>query len=295
MYTSIETSWRVALLFIGTTVALPLTYFRRIARLDLLATLGVAMVACIAAIVVRQYCKWDGTAPNGGPVRMGGSPMDIGAVVPIIVFAFNCHVQTPRIYRELRQATNQTRWSNVALCAYAFCTLMYIVVGVMGYMMFGNKVKADVVAEPTLKSPFWRFLVGSQAVVAYLVNHFPLREALYDLLCMASWMPMLHVPKAASQDDHIIFRESDGAIPLMPSILLAVIIYLTAAMMALYVENLTVFAPLLGTLGAMLSFVCPAACLWHLHDGLCHRLSAVFFALCGIFVFCVYLLLPLGR
>lgn len=227
---------------------------------------------------------------------MSGSPRSIIAAIPIIVFAFNCHAQTPRIYRELRQADKQTRWSTMTLCAYTICTSMYISVGVIGYILFGTRVKSDVVNEPMLSSSFWHLLVGSQAVIAYLLNHFPLREAAYDLLCMACSILFgyQNLQRASLDQTTKAFRENDGAIPLRNGVLLAVIIFVTTAALALYIQNLSVFAPLLGTLGAMICFICPAACLWQLHPtSRWHRLGAVVFSFCGMFVLGAYFLLSL--
>lgn len=298
-----RTSWQVAVLVIGSTIALPLaSFFRHIARLDALALFGVVMIVCIAGSVVQHYIQWDGTPPPGGPVRMSGSPHNIGAVIPIIVFAYNCHAQTPRIYREFRQVEKQAGWSSVTFCACSITTSIYIAVGVMGYMLFGNGVKPDVITEPLFKkeSPFLNFLVGSQAVIAYLLNHFPLREALYDLLCMAGCMHRVHAPehtRLTSFDQSTkTFRENDGAIPVARSVVLAVIIFATTAGLSLYMQNLRVFAPLLGTIGSMVCFVCPAACLWHLYPrSTWHRSGAVVFALCGLFVLGAYIWLPLAH
>jgi amino acid permease len=297
IWTDFRTSWRIALLIIGSTIALPLSaYYRRIARLDGLAMFGFVMVSCMVCSIIHQYLTWDGRAPSGGPVRMSGSFNGMGAAIPMIVFAFNCHPQTPRIYRELRQVDKHSSWTLVTTCAYTIIASMYVSVGVIGYMLFGNNVKSDVVSEPTLSSAFWHFLVGSQAVIAYLLNHFPLREALYDLLCMMCWMPGVRDDEMASNDQVAkSFREKDGAIPVGQSFQLAAVIFVATTAMALYIQNLKVFSPLLGFLGSVICFICPAACLWCLHPGsIWHRLGAIVFALCGTFVLGVYLLLALS-
>eukprot|EP00401_Gymnodinium_catenatum_P077574 CAMPEP_0117573716 /NCGR_PEP_ID=MMETSP0784-20121206/61129_1 /TAXON_ID=39447 /ORGANISM="" /LENGTH=340 /DNA_ID=CAMNT_0005372353 /DNA_START=124 /DNA_END=1144 /DNA_ORIENTATION=- len=232
VHADVLTAWRMAVV-LGGLMVLPFAFKSKLGHLDVLAMLGVALVSLIVIDVVYKFFTWDRTPPPGGPIRMRVSATHLLPMISTIAFSYQCHIQSPRIYREMKRDDSEQSWWAVVATGYAVCTVMYVVAGLLGYLMFGNQVSPDIADHlgPSVQS-----VVGFQAIVGYVINHFPARESIYEIQHKASFMPS----RGPLLGDRQIGapRNRDGRMPRCAAYSLAVFIVLVAVGLAFILKDL---------------------------------------------------------
>lgn len=270
--TSNSAAWGLAVCA-GSFMVLPISLRRRIAELEHWALFGITMVCGIVVLVVHAWSNWDGSAPPGGALKAVGSPQQLLGVIPTIVFALQCHITAPRIYRELRQEDKEVSWGHVLCCTFAISVTFCGVVGSLGYQMFGNDVPHNIVNQPLLSS-LMRIFVGAQSCVGYVINQFAAREALYELICETNVEKQSLLPTRP-------LREANGSLPYFWGSVLAGVFNLAATLAALTFRDLNACASFTGgTIGAFVIFIIPGACLFRLQRRLWY--VALFFEILGV-------------
>lgn len=78
------------------------------------------------------------------------TPMGLLQNVPVIFFSFVCHMNVPLLYGELRRNSKldkPSKWKAkkgkmmcAVHCAIGYCCLLYIAVGIAGYILFGDRL-----------------------------------------------------------------------------------------------------------------------------------------------------------
>jgi|EP00927_Polykrikos_kofoidii_P024874 amino acid permease len=271
---NIHGAWRLTVMASGMLV-LPCTFIRRIQWLGHFTFAGALAVAAIVMCLLNLYRTWDHEAPPGGPIHLVAPLTENAGYFPSFSFAFACHLQTPRIYSELRQEDTTTPWLSVVLVAYGICSVLYITTGVIGLIMYGNNVPPNL-AVSLADIPLVQEMCGLQALVGFMLYHFPARESLYELLHMAgnglsnAWSSTLG-PRDVTSEEAVVSSEKSGAprdeeglIPFVPGILLAVLITNVSTYIALKLQDFEACASMIGgTVGSMTMFIIPGTCLYY--------------------------------
>lgn len=252
------TAWQLSVV-LGGLVVLPFSLKRRLGHLDVLAMFGVAMVSLIVLVLVYKYCTQDRTTPPRGHIREVGSIKDLIGMMSAMAFAFQCHIQSPRIYREMKQDKSEQPWWTVVATGYGVCALMYVTTGVLGHLMFGNDVLPNIEGQLGVEV---QVLVGLQALVGYVINHFPARESFYELQHRAWFKSKTGLEAPILGDSRIAApREEDGKMPRLPAYTLAVLIDLIAIVLALSLKDLSFAASVIGgPVGSLVIFIFPGIC-----------------------------------
>lgn len=116
---------------------------------------------------------------------------NIFSVIPIMTNAFICHFNVPPIYLELRYKSRR-KMNQVVRFSVIFCTALYILTGVSGYLLFGEATSADILSnfDTNLHVPCSN-LINYVIRVGYAVHimlvfpviFFSARITAYDLIC----------------------------------------------------------------------------------------------------------------
>jgi len=262
VHVDVVTAWQISVVLAG-LVVLPYSLRRRLGHLDVLAMIGVGLVSLIVVVVVYKFSVWDGKAPPGGPIRMYGSLEDLLRMMSSMAFAFQCHIQTPRLYREMKQDDSEQSWWTVVATGYGLCIFLYAITGLLGHLMFGNHVVSNIAGS---LGPLVQQLVGAQALVGYVINHFPARESLYELHHKARSTPSTGVTAPILGDKRRAApREEDGKMPRIPAYTIAVLIDFIAIGLALSLKDLEFATAVIGgPVGSVVIFVIPGMCMYHL-------------------------------
>jgi len=153
-------------------VLVPLAFLRRLDSLRHTSYIALFSVAYLIVIVITAYF-W--------PLKGVTSPGDISLIhftpnfvstFPVQVFAFTCAQNLFPIYNELASNT-QKRMNIVIGSSIGSATLTYEVIAVFGYLTFGSKVGANIIAMYPSTSLF--IAIGQLAIVILVLFSYPLQ------------------------------------------------------------------------------------------------------------------------
>ena len=160
-------------------LVLPTTWFRSLSALAYVSVGGiVASVILIASVIWVGAFDGVGFHERGVLVHWAGIP----TAMSLYSFCFSGHAVFPMIYTGM---SNRKMFPTVLLLCFIICTLSYGLMGVVGYLMYGESLKSQV----TLNLPS-RNLSSSIAIYTTLINPFtkfallvtPIAEAIEDTL-----------------------------------------------------------------------------------------------------------------
>ncbi|KNC49210.1 uncharacterized protein AMSG_11860 [Thecamonas trahens ATCC 50062] len=133
---------------------IPLSLLRRISFLAHTSLVAVACMLYLTGMVVAHAIThgWDDSErgninavdlSHGRRLAYFNISPQIFVALPIIGFAFASHVQVPTVYEEMRKPTGR-RMMFVAWLALITCAVVYLTVGIFGYITFGLSVDGNV-------------------------------------------------------------------------------------------------------------------------------------------------------
>mmetsp|Transcript_9059 Transcript_9059/g.22788 ORF Transcript_9059/g.22788 Transcript_9059/m.22788 type:complete len:480 (+) Transcript_9059:254-1693(+) len=213
---------------------LPLSLTRSLGALSAVSSLSVVALAYTTAAICFRSAQ-QVVAHHGAPdVAMFAFSGQSILALPMMAFAFQCHVTVVQIFVELEQRPSFARCSvdsskegeqgdeheplipgptgaelasparirgmkNIVAVSMLACLTGYTLVGISGYAAYPKNVASNVLnsfGDDDALLQVARLLMGLNGIVSYPVNLFPCRQALDHLLVSAlGWMPD---PRASS-------------------------------------------------------------------------------------------------
>ncbi|KAI5958473.1 hypothetical protein CANMA_004199 [Candida margitis] len=189
-------------LFMAIVVA-PLSYLKKLNSLKYTSFVALFSVGYLICLVIEKYIalsihkQGNGNGDDNNnvgllaarsfiPVPAGSKNIDwIGpkswsstlSSFPMFVFAYTCHQNMFAIINELKPDAkdgSQTRQSNLIIRnAIATALISYLVVGILGYLTFGNDVNANIISMYPRESI--SSLIGRLCIVIMVSLSFPLQ------------------------------------------------------------------------------------------------------------------------
>lgn len=159
-------------------VVAPLSFLKKLDSLKYTSVVALVSVVYLICLVVEHYIA-DTTPVDGRVVEWLGpvSWRQTLTLFSIFVFAYTCHQNMFAIINELQPSDkhgSQTRQANLIIRnAISIACVLYLVVGVTGYLTFGNTVNANIIsmyARDSVPS-----LIGRLAIVVMVSLSFPLQ------------------------------------------------------------------------------------------------------------------------
>lgn len=160
------------------TIVVPLSYLKKLDSLKYTSVVALFSVVYLICLVVEHYFANDIPVPDK-VVNIWG-PISIKSTLssfPIFVFAYTCHQNMFAIINELKPLEKEgspTRQSNLIIRnSIATACGSYLVVGVIGYLSFGNFVNGNIITmypKDSISS-----LIGRLCIVIMVSLSFPLQ------------------------------------------------------------------------------------------------------------------------
>lgn len=159
-------------------LVVPLSYLKKLDSLKYTSVVALFSVVYLICLVVEHYVARD--VPVEPRVINYWGPVSLKSTLssfPIFVFAYTCHQNMFAIINELKPSEtsgSQTRQSNIIIRnAIATACASYLVVGIIGYLTFGNLVNANIISmyPKDLKLS----LVGRLCIVVMVSFLYPLQ------------------------------------------------------------------------------------------------------------------------
>jgi len=278
-------------------VLVPLAFLRHLNSLRHTSYVALFSVAYLVVIVVVCYFWPMKGMPSRGEVRLVHFTPQFVATFPVQVFAFTCSQNLFPLYNELKSNT-QERMNIVIGGSIGSAILTYEVISVFGYLTFGSKVGANVIAMYPSTSLF--IAIGQLAIVVLVLFSYPL-QVHPCRNCLDKVFHAGHTPvKAARTDGEDEEEEVDDEFvptdmsPLKHTLLTTAIIAGGFAI-AYIVDDLKTVLSFVGSTGSTtISFILPGLFYWKLtrdDPGRNKTLSRAALGLAvygaSIFVFCL--------
>ncbi|KIM90493.1 hypothetical protein PILCRDRAFT_185179 [Piloderma croceum F 1598] len=279
-------------------VLVPLAFLRRLDSLRHTSYIALFSVAYLVVIVITAYF-WPlkGATPPGDISLIHFTPNFV-STFPVQVFAFTCSQNLFPIYNELASNT-QERMNIVIGTSIGSATLTYEIIAIFGYLTFGSKVGANIIAMYPSTSLF--IAVGQLAIVILVLFSYPLQvhpcRNCLDKVFHAGETHFAIKPFGDDEEDEAPVDEDHAhaeMTPLKHTLLTAAIIAF-GFLIAFFVDDLQLVLSFVGSTGSTtISFILPGLFYWKLtrKDPAANKFlnrAALVLSMYGacIFVFCL--------
>jgi len=156
---------------LGMLVVGPLSFLRKLNSLRYTSVIALSAVVYLIVVVVWGfYSERQGVIAHG-VVWWRWNPIGLLRVLPVFVFAFTCHQNIFAVYNELKQNT-QPRLNQVIQIAIGVAGVVYMVLGVYGYLTFGPNVLPNIIM---MYRTGLVVLLGQELLVILQLFSFPLQ------------------------------------------------------------------------------------------------------------------------
>ncbi|KAG2757064.1 vacuolar amino acid transporter 5 [Suillus brevipes Sb2] len=282
-------NWITIIMFI----LVPLASFRRLDSLRHASYVVLFSVVYLVAIVIICYFNpLEGTAPAGEIHLIHFTPNFI-STFPVQVFAFTCAQNLFPIFNELK-TNSQQRMDIVIGTSIGSAIVIYEVIALFGYLTFGSRVGANIIAMYPSTSIF--IAIGQLAIVLLIMFSYPLQVQ----PCRNCLDKIFHVGALAkvhsSDNDDEIVDEDHTVADMSPfkHMLLTAAITGVGFVIAYFVDDLQMVLSFVGTVGSTtISFILPGLLFWKISrddPSVSRTLNKAALALAGygccVFVFC---------
>ncbi|CCO29259.1 Putative amino acid permease C1685,07c [Rhizoctonia solani AG-1 IB] len=144
-------------------------------RLDSLRhTSYVALFSVLYLVCIVIFCYWfppEGTV-KPGPIHLIKFDKSFVSTFPVQVFAYTCAQNLFPLYNELKSNT-QPRMNIVIFTSIFSATATYEIIALFGYLTFGSKVGANIIAMYPSTTIF--IAIGQFAIVVMVMFSYPLQ------------------------------------------------------------------------------------------------------------------------
>lgn len=156
-------------ILMSTVIGVPLSYLRNLDSLKYSSILGLGAIAYLAVLVVVHFLVGDAYVP-GDRHLVPPTAWGVFSTFSIIVFAFTGHQNMFSIINEASDKSLKSLSSLITM-AITLSSALFIVVGLSGYLTFGDTVSGNIIL---LYAHSTSALVGKFCIVFMVLFSFPL-------------------------------------------------------------------------------------------------------------------------
>ncbi|EKM81692.1 hypothetical protein AGABI1DRAFT_111957 [Agaricus bisporus var. burnettii JB137-S8] len=254
-------------IFIFALILVPLCFLRHIDSLRHTSYVSLFSATYLIVIVIRCYFWPLKGMTSPGEIRLVKFRSDFISTFPVQVFAFTCAQNLFPLYNEVTSNT-QNRMNIIVGGSIGSAVVTYEIVAIFGYLTFGSKVGANIIAMYPSTSIF--IAVGQLAIVILVLSSYPLQVH----PCRNSISKVLHPEhvstyKAVATDtdeDNGDGDEDNGReLPTWKFAVITAGILAAGFTVAFFVSDLRIVLSFVGSTGSTtISFILPGLLYWKL-------------------------------
>lgn len=249
-------------------ILVPLSFLRDLHSLRHTSYVALFSVAYLVLVVIVCYFRPLPGTPERGEIHLIKFTPNFVSTFPVQVFAYTCAQNLFPIFNEINRNT-QKRMNIVIGTSIGGAALIYEIIAIFGYLTFGSKVGANIIAMYPSTSLF--IAVGQLAIAILVMFSYPL-QVHPCRNCLDKVFHAGHVlPRKTSGDedsDDIEIEDEHGGSPGMSPlkhVLLTVAIIASGFTIAYFVDDLQMVLSFVGSTGSTtISFILPGLFYWKL-------------------------------
>ncbi|KAF9778304.1 transmembrane amino acid transporter protein-domain-containing protein [Thelephora terrestris] len=273
----------------------PLSFLRHLNSLRHTSFIALFAIAYLVVVVVYSYFSPLEGAPEPGEIHLIRFTPTFLSTFPVQVFAFTCAQNLFPIYNEL--VNNSQRRMNIIIgTSIGSAVGIYEIIGVFGYLTFGSKVGANVIAMYPSTSIF--IAVGQLAIAILVMFSYPMQVHPCRNSLDKIFRPSIQASNSTLPDDDdasVVDDHGTGEMSIFKHSTLTVAIVLSGFTIAYFVDNLQMVLSFVGSTGSTtVSFILPGLFFWKLtrndpETSKALNRSALGLAIYGmlVFIFCL--------
>ena len=241
----------------------PLTFPRRINALRFTSTAGIIIIIAFCFVVVVHAATSGRSSLRPKERHYATASFKTLSAFTIFIYAYMFQSSTFLLWTELKTQT-VTHMNNITMGAVAITSVLYLMVGVGGFLEYGSDIESNLMSNYDPKEPL---IAVSFVLLAFvLVTSFPLsimptRES---IISIAGFAPNIDddESEAAALTETEDTKGRDPPPPLPPKWLkygLGPLLAIIALILSFFIPNIGLVVGLVGGVsGGMLGFVLPA-------------------------------------
>lgn len=169
--------------FFMITVVVPLSFLKKLDSLKYASMIALSSVVYLVILVFIHFLKND--IVDKGPVRVF-KPYSISSIFasfPIFVFAYTCHQNMFSLVNELEDKSNKNI-NKVIVSAIGIAMTLYVLVGLTGYLSFGDNVEPNVIVgySHAISSTIGRIAIAILVMLSYPLQCHPARASINHII-----------------------------------------------------------------------------------------------------------------
>ncbi|OCH96252.1 hypothetical protein OBBRIDRAFT_765760 [Obba rivulosa] len=277
-------------------ILFPLSFLRKLDSLRHTSYIALFSVAYLVVVVITCYFFPLKGTQEPGEIHWVHFTPDFVSTFPVQVFAFTCAQNLFPIFNEITSNT-QARMNTVIGASIGSAAVIYEIIAVFGYLTFGSKVGANIIAMYPSTSLF--IAIGQLAIAIMVMFSYPLQvhpcRNCLDKVFHAGHVAHKRTPNGEEVEEA---EDEHGGSPDMSPLkhcLLTVGVVVSGFVIAYFVDDLQTVLSFVGATGSTtISFILPGLFYWKLtrSDPSSNKMlsrAALGLAIYGIciFVFCL--------
>ncbi|PCH36218.1 vacuolar amino acid transporter 5 [Wolfiporia cocos MD-104 SS10] len=272
-------------------ILFPLSFLRKIDSLRHTSYVALFSVAYLVVVVVICYFFPIKGTQAPGEIHLIHFTPNFVSTFPVQVFAFTCAQNIFPIFNEISSNT-QARMNIVIGTSIGSAVLIYEIIAVFGYLTFGSKVGANIIAMYPSTSLF--IAVGQLAIAVLVMFSYPL-QVHPCRNCLDKVIHLGHVLKPAGEEEVDDGHGENADMSTFKHAFLTIVIVISGFTIAFFVDNLQMVLSFVGSTGSTtISFILPGLFYWKLShsDPSSNKtmsraaLALAIYGIC-IFIFCL--------
>lgn len=235
-----EMGIRVLTTMVWLLCMLPVIIPRRVNSIRYVSAIGCAMVMYFVVVTVVHSCRGGLRQGMRGDMKYFASGNEALYGLSIFMFGYLCQAMSHPVWFEMRPRRSVRQLTIASAIAVGVCMVFYILVGLFGYMDFGDETRDpvlynfDPLHQPYIMIAYVGMLI--KLVAAYAVNMIPCRNVVYDTL---GW--------------------DLDTLPVHKHLIVVMTLSVLALALGLFIPKISIAFGLVGSLcGGFLGFIFPA-------------------------------------
>lgn len=192
---------RTTITLISLILLIPISSLKRMDALKFSSTMALAAICYMVILIVVKGGIKLGEGCDGCTVTWARVTTDFFRTIPIICFAFTCHMNILPIFNELENP-NPKRYLRVGYTSHFICWCAYALVGTFGYLTFYGDTKSNIIKNydaDDVAAVIGRGAVSITVSFSYPMIAFPALQVLERVLfCNRPWNSLRHLAICAA-------------------------------------------------------------------------------------------------